>query len=183
MDCGNRIPIVVGVAIVRTSDALTVMGVAVMRTSNTRGENSCVCVANTRKMGGFSRASRDRVNVFDIDDVYLFKHYFEGEHVFDRLKRYYNNQQYRFEVPPEAFESLQSFLSDNGYDLVVVESIEPYAVLVKQYTEHPDNIFKESVYQRRIAGYHCFVLTDRSAVERAVREGAIPLSETPIDPP
>lgn len=134
-------------------------------------------------MGGFARAGRERVNVFEIGDQYLFRHYFEGDLVFDRLKRYYNNQQYRFEVPPEAFESLRSFLEDHGYELVVVESIEPYAVLVKQYTEHPENIFKESVIQRRVDGYHCFVLTDREAVEAAIEAGAVPIEESPFELP
>ena len=66
-------------------------------------------------MAGFRRANHEQVNVFEVDDSYLFKHYFDTEEVFDRLKRYYNGQQYRFEVPPDEFEDLQSFLMEYGY--------------------------------------------------------------------
>ena len=59
------------------------------------------------------------------------KHYFDSEEVFDRLKRYYNNRQYRFEVPPDEFENLRSFLEEYGYGLVVINMIEPFIVVVK----------------------------------------------------
>lgn len=134
-------------------------------------------------MEGFRRASQERVNAFEVDDVYLFKHYFEGEHVFDRLKKFYNNQQYRFEVPAPAFETIQEFLADNGYGLVVVESTAPFVVVVEKYTAHPENIFKASVIQRSVDGYNCFLLTDESSVERAVDGGAVRIEETGLDNP
>lgn len=124
-----------------------------------------------------------RVNVFEVDERYLFKHYFEGDDVFDYLKPYYNNQQYRFEVPPEEFESLQSFLGTCGYDLVVVDTIEAFVVAVEKYTAHPENIFKSSVIQRSVDGYNCFLLTDRAAVERATRDHAVAITDTDLEAP
>ncbi|MEF8779490.1 MAG: hypothetical protein V5A46_02270 [Haloferacaceae archaeon] len=134
-------------------------------------------------MESFRRGGQERVNVFVIDELYLFKHYFEGEAVFDRLKRYYNNQQYRFEVPPDEFPAIRSFLGDRGYGLVVVEVLVPFVVVVKQYTDHPENIFKSSVIQRSVDGYNCFLLTDQRAVERAVEDGATRLSEMDLSNP
>lgn len=121
---------------------------------------------------------RERVYVFEIDNRYLFKYYFDGEAVFHRLADFYNNQQYRFEVPEGDFEPLAEFLGDNGYDLKVVDSIAEFVVLVEKYTAHPDNIFKESVMQRSEGKYNFFLMTDTVAVDRAVHSGAERLSES-----
>ncbi|MFC6616088.1 hypothetical protein ACFQAS_14320 [Halopenitus salinus] len=129
------------------------------------------------------RAGDERVNVFVVDDVHLFKHFFEDEAVFDRLKRYYNNHQYRFEVPANEYDELREFLEDHGYGLVGVDVIEEFVVVVKKYTDHPDNIFKESVVQRTVNGYNCFLMTDQSAVENAVQQGAIRLRQTDLANP
>jgi hypothetical protein len=134
-------------------------------------------------MAEFRRASHEQVNVFEVDDIYLFKHYFDNEEVFDRLKQYYNNQQYRFEVPPDEFEDLHSFLEEHCYGLVVVDVLEAFVVVVKVYTAHPDNIFKASVIQRTVDGYNCFLLTDQMAVEQAVQNGATRLTETNVPNP
>jgi len=134
-------------------------------------------------MAAFRRAGDEQVNVFEIDETYLFKQYFDDEDVFDRLKPYYNNQQYRFEVPPDEFEDLRSFLTEYGYGLAVVDVIEEFVVVVEKYTAHPENIFKESVIQRSIDGYNCFLMTDQTAVEQATREHATRLAETELDHP
>jgi len=134
-------------------------------------------------MAEFRRAGHEQVNVFEVDEIYLFKHYFDSEEVFDRLKQYYNNQQYRFEVPADEFEDLRSFLEEHGYGLVVVDVLEAFVVVVKKYTAHPDNIFKASVIQRTVDGYNCFLLTDQAAVEQAVQDGATRLTETDVPNP
>ena len=134
-------------------------------------------------MTGFRRAGHERVNVFEVDRRYLFKHYFEGDAVFARLRRYYDNQQYRFEVPPGEFSEVRSFLADHGYGLVVVEAVPEFTVVVRQYTRHPENIFKASVTHRGADGYNFFLMTDREAVEEAVRDGAVRLARTTLDHP
>lgn len=136
-------------------------------------------------MAGFRRANQEQVNAFRINGEYLFKHYFEGDDVFARLRNYYNHNQYRFEVPVEDFEEIKSFLSDHGYGLTTVYAVEEYVVVVRKYTEHPGNIFKQSVIQRSIPKYNCFLMTDQGAVEEAVGKtsSAKPLTETKIDNP
>ncbi len=129
-------------------------------------------------MPEFRRASQNRVNVFPINEVYLFKHYFDNEEIFDKLRRYYNNQQYRFEVPNADFPKIQEFLAEFGYALIVIGGIEEYTVVVRKYTEHPGNIFKSSVLQRSEGDYNVFVMTDQAAVEQAVNQGATRLTDT-----
>lgn len=134
-------------------------------------------------MASFRRASRERVNVFVVNETYLFKHYFDGEEVFNCLRRYYNNQQYRFEVPAGAFDGLQEFLAEHGYGLVVVDPLEEFAVVVRKYTAHPESVFKQSVIHRSVDAYNCFLLTDRDAVQQAVANGATPLAKTEFENP
>lgn len=134
-------------------------------------------------MGESRRATTEQVNVFRVEEDYLFKHYFDGEAVFDRLKWYYNNQQYRFEVPPDEFEELQSFLEEQGYTLEVVDALDRFAVVVRKYTAHPENIFKESVIQRTADGYNAFLMTDQIAVAQAVSDGATRLVDTDLSNP
>lgn len=142
-----------------------------------------LCDKLTQWMPESRRASQERVNAFRVDERYLFKHYFEGAAVFQRLEEYYNNQQYRFEVPAGEFAELQSFLAAHGYELAVVDFPREFAVVVEKYTAHPENIFKASVMQRSVDGYNCFLMTDRPAVEQAVGDGATRLTETTLENP
>jgi len=132
---------------------------------------------------GFRRASQERVNVFPVDERYLFKHYFDNDEIFDRLRQYYNNQQYRFEVPDDDFDEIQEFLSEFGYALVVVDAVKEFTVVVRKYTEHPENIFKDSVVQRSEGDYTVFVMTDQATVEQAVLQDATPLPEADVELP
>ncbi|MFB6196962.1 MAG: hypothetical protein ABEI52_01665, partial [Halobacteriaceae archaeon] len=109
-------------------------------------------------MPDFTRADQDRVNVFPVEERYLFKQYFDNEDIFGRLRQYYNNQQYRFEVPADDFDDIQAFLENHDYALVVVDEIEAFTVAVEKYTEHPENIFKDSVLQRGDVDYNLFVM-------------------------
>lgn len=134
-------------------------------------------------MAAFRPATHEPINAFLIDGVYLFKHYFDGDEVFSRLRTYYNNQQYRFEVPEEDFDTIWSFLADHGYGLVTVDAPEAFVVVVRKYTQHPENIFKESVMHRSIPDFNCFLMTSQDAVERATIAGATRLTDTNLDNP
>lgn len=134
-------------------------------------------------MTSFRRASHEPVNAFEVGGTYLFKQYFENEDVFDRLKQYYNGEKYRFEVPPDDFDAVRKFLADHGYGLVVADAIEEFVVVVQKYTNHPENIFRDSVANRSVDGYNGFLMTDQTAVEQAVDEGATRLSETDLANP
>jgi len=84
-------------------------------------------------------------------------------------------------VPEDDFDEIKAFLGEFGYALVVVDMIEEYMVVVRKYTEHPENIFKDSVLQRSEGDYNVFVMTDQAAVEQAELQGAMRLTETDID--
>lgn len=56
-------------------------------------------------MTSFRRASNGRINVFTVDESYLFKQYFESGTVLDQLTQYYYGQQYR-PFPSVLFDGL-----------------------------------------------------------------------------
>lgn len=129
----------------------------------------------------FHPAGNERVNAFPDGERYLFKHYFDDEEVFSELQRYYNEYEYRFEVPESRFEHVRDFLEGNGYALVEVDDIEEFAVVKRKYTDHPRVLFKGSVFHRSLGNFNCFVMKDRDAFQRAVNAGARPLMETDLE--
>lgn len=132
-------------------------------------------------MGAFHRAGRERVNVFPVGERYLFKYYFEETEVFSRISRYYDQYEYRFDVPDARFKYVKSFLADAGYDLVVVTDVSPFVVVKRKFTTHPDILFEQSVIHESVDNFNCFVMTDREAVDAAVDQGARYLRETGLE--
>lgn len=125
-------------------------------------------------------ADGERINVFPVGDRYLFRHYFD-EDVFDLVRRYYDNREYRFDVPARRFAPLRASLSDRGYELRVVDDVAPYAVVVRRYSRHPENVFNAAVIQRRAGEHNVFVLRDKRSVALAVKQGATRLVDTDLD--
>lgn len=123
-------------------------------------------------MDEFHRASHERVNAFEVDGELVFKEYFTDRDLFDDLRRYYDGNQYRFEVPEENFDAVREHLAEAGFGLVRVEDVDPFVVAVRMYTAHPKRIFKDSVAHHSSKGYNFFLMDSEDAVEYAVRNGA-----------
>ena len=107
-------------------------------------------------MAEFRRAGDEQVNVFEIDGTYLFKHYFAPS-AYGCLRPHYDHASYRFELPAASFDDVRRRLAGHGYALEPVAALSPYVVVVRQYTAHPDNIFKASVHQWSRDGYNLFL--------------------------
>lgn len=122
----------------------------------------------------------NQVNAFPMGDIVLIRHYFESEGVFALLSPYYNEREFRFEVPRTEFESVREAASARGTELTPIEDATAFAVVVKKYREHPETVFSESVAQFSADGYNVFVMKNSEAVDTAVDEGAIHLSDVPI---
>jgi hypothetical protein len=124
---------------------------------------------------------REEINIFKIDDTYLFKHYFEQEDLFQALRPYYNEDDYRFKVPREAFNEVQELLRDHFYEPTVVDDPEPFCVVHPKYSKHADVLFKASVLQRSHGDHHVFLMKDQVSVEQAVNRGAELLAEKDLE--
>jgi len=54
----------------------------------------------------------EQLIVFEVGDEYLFSQYFEQQDVFEDLREYYNDTEYRFEVPEDEFDTVREHLED-----------------------------------------------------------------------
>lgn len=123
----------------------------------------------------------EQINAFEIDGTYLFKHYFDQDEVFAELRRYYNESEYRFEVPAAALTEVQAFLEDCFVELAVVDDVEPFCDVKRKYTDHPDVLFKASVLEREKQDSTVFLMTDQLSVEQAVNNGATRVADTDLE--
>jgi hypothetical protein len=128
---------------------------------------------------GDSGRSRDPLYVFEIDGEYLFNHYFHQSDMFSELRTYYNDDEYRFEIPEDDFPRVLELLEENHYKPIRVDDIEEFAVVKEQYTEHKD-ILRNSVIHWGRDRYNFFVMESPKSVEEAVEQGASRLEETDL---
>lgn len=120
------------------------------------------------------------LHVFELNDRYLFKRYFEGADVFDALSEYYVRDEFRFEVPVDEFDAVAATLRDHGYEPTLVDDPEPFVVVTGQYEKHAD-ILKESVANWTRREHRFFLMRGPFAVEQAVQQGATPVSDTEFE--
>ena len=133
-------------------------------------------------MASFHRAGRERINVFPVGDAFRFRHYLTEE-AFAELREHYDPYEYRFSVPAGRWDEARAALERHGYEPTVVEAFEPYTVVKRKYSSHPDVLFSAAVAHLSVDRFNCFVLKDREAVERAVEGGATRIADTELDDP
>ena len=124
---------------------------------------------------------QEEITVFALGESYVFRQYFEQDELFADLQEYYNSEDYRFEVPQDAFETVARRLEEHFYEPVVVEEVEPFCVVKRKYTDHPDILFKTAVAKQSTGDHTVFLLKDQLSVEQAVEQGATQLSDTDIN--
>jgi len=124
-----------------------------------------------------SDSEREPIYVFKIGDEYLFTHYFQRTDIFSELQMYYNDDEYRFEVPEDDFPRVLELLEENWYKPIRVEELEEFAVVKEQYTEHKE-ILRNSVMHWSRDGYNFFLMQSPRAVEEAIEQGATRIEET-----
>lgn len=121
--------------------------------------------------------SPDPVLLFRVGNQYMFSAYIDHEAVFDDLRQYYNDTEYRFEVPLDAYPEVCERLEDAYFDPVEVTDLEPYCVVLEKYDEHAA-VLKQSVATWERRGHRFFLLRSDLAVADALERGATRLDET-----
>ena len=122
---------------------------------------------------------RERIYIFAIEDTYYFKRYFERTDIFADLQKYYNNDEYRFEIPADDFPAVRAYLEDNYYDVIEVDSLTEFCVVKEQYSPHAD-ILRNAVSHWTRRDYNFFLMKDPHAVAEAVERGASRLEDTDL---
>ena len=123
---------------------------------------------------------RTTITAFEIDDTYLFSHYFEQDDVFAKLSEYYNDAEYRFEVPAQDLDSVRTVLDDHFYEPEVADDTEAFCVVKEKYTDHAD-ILRNAVFHTSRREYTVFLMKDALTVEQAVEQGATRLAEADLE--
>lgn len=124
-----------------------------------------------------SRNNDKTITIFCLGDTYLFSHYFNREDLFVELCEYYDNNRYVFEIPDEEFKHVKDLLIQNYYNVITIEDIQAYCVVIDQYKEHAD-ILQQSVLSWKRRGHRFFLMDTEIAVKNAVNQGATRISET-----
>jgi hypothetical protein len=115
--------------------------------------------------------------VFKIDDEYLFSEYFDHTDLFEQLVEYYDDDTYRFEVPAEEFDEVQSLLEEFYYDPVIVDEPAAFCVVKPIYAEHAMTL-KQSVLSWERDQHRFFLMKSPLTVDDAVKRGATRLADT-----
>jgi hypothetical protein len=119
----------------------------------------------------------ETIRVFPMDDEYWFSHYFDRQDLFERLREYYNEDAYRFEIPAEEFETVRETLAEEYVELDVVKDREAFCVVKDQYSEYGD-VLRDSVAHWERQGQRFFLMKDELAVKEALERGAEQLTDT-----
>lgn len=127
-------------------------------------------------MSGFDTGPEELV-IFEVGGEYLFSQYFGATDLFEELSGYYNDTEYRFEVPEAEFDAVQERLEDAYYEPVIVSDLEPYCVVIDKYDEHAE-ILKRAVATWHRRGKRFFLLQDSLAVKEALKRGAERIGDT-----
>jgi len=120
---------------------------------------------------------KERIYIFELEEDYRFKHYFDREDIFSELQDHYNGEGYRFEVPKDEFPDVEDLLNENYFEPVIVDDPSEFGVVKEAYTEHAD-ILRNSVMHWSRDDHNFFLMKDPKAVDQAVEQGASRISET-----
>lgn len=120
---------------------------------------------------------RESVAMFRVGEQYLFAAYVDNQAVFEQIQEYYNDTEYRFEVPVEEFETVCERLEEAYLNPVEVTDLEPYCVVVERYDQHA-KILRDSVATWVRRGHRFFLMESELATADAVERGATPVTET-----
>jgi SRSO17 transposase len=124
---------------------------------------------------------RTEITGFKVEDKILFNQYFDHDELFDNLEKYYNRDQYRFEVPESDLDKVEQILDEFFYDIKVVEQMENYCVVIEENSDTSE-ILRNTVMNTRKTGRDVFLMKDQLSVEQAQERGASKINKTGIDP-
>lgn len=126
---------------------------------------------------------RKSINVFEINDTYAFKQFFDQDDLFTQLEQYYNENAYRFELPTKAdLNQVDDLLDGYFYDLHVVDNQAPFCVVIDRDKDHSD-ILRNAVVRYQRGDHYIFLMKDQLSVDQAVEHGATKLRETDLPLP
>jgi hypothetical protein len=123
---------------------------------------------------------KEEIKAFEIDDSYLFKTHFDEEQLFKQLKKYYNRDKYRFEIPEEKLIQVQNTLDNYFYTLSIESTPEDYCIVLDS-TADSSTALKNSVLRTQRQQQDILVMKDNLSAKQALRHGATAIEKSPIN--
>jgi hypothetical protein len=115
---------------------------------------------------------REKINIFKIGRVWCFKHFFDDKELFKELYKYYNSDQYRFEMPTVGERNkIIKCLERKGFELALIEDLSNYTVTLEIFKKYA-LILRNSIDHNVKGNIRIFVMNDLVSVEEAIAAGA-----------
>ena len=115
---------------------------------------------------------RPRINIFKLNKVYYFKHFFDDPEPFKELEPYYEKASYRFKIASAgARNKVMKYLDRKGFDPNIIEDPAPYTVEIGKYQNYGE-LLKNSVESYPLRDKVVLVMKDLVCVENALVIGA-----------
>jgi len=119
------------------------------------------------------KRKRNRINIFKIGKIYVFKHFFDDKEIFKDLVDFYNSESYRFEMKNAGSRNkVMKFLDmEGGFDVYLIEDPADFMVKIGKDKKYA-GILRNSVDFRETKDARIFIIKDMAAVEEAISLGA-----------
>ena len=115
---------------------------------------------------------REKINLFKIGRVWCFKHFFDDKELFRELYDYYNQDQYRFELPTVGERNkIIKYLERKGFEIALIEDLSNYTVTLEIFKKYAP-LLRNSIDHIVKGNIRIFVMNDMAAVEEAIAAGA-----------
>lgn len=119
------------------------------------------------------KRKRNRINIFKIGKIYVFKHFFDDKEIFKGLVDFYISESYRFEMKNAGVRNkVMKFLDmKGGFDVYLIEDPADFMVKIGKDKKYA-GILRNSVDFRETKDARIFIMKDMVAVEEAISLGA-----------
>jgi hypothetical protein len=115
---------------------------------------------------------RPCINIFKLNKVYYFKHFFDDPELFRELEPYYEKASYRFKMASaDARNKVMKLLDRKGFDPNITEDAAPYTVEIGKYQNYGE-LLKNSIESYPLRDKIVLVMKDMEWVEQALGMGA-----------
>ena len=117
---------------------------------------------------------RKKINLFKLDKLWVFKHFFDDKAIFKALAENYNEDKFRFEFKTfGARNQALKILERAGFDYELVEDLRPFVVKISRYSKYAP-LLKNSISFMETVDRRIFLMKDLAAAAAAIRTGAEP---------
>jgi hypothetical protein len=116
---------------------------------------------------------RDKINVFKLNKIYVFKHFFDDKEIFKDLVDFYNPESFRFEMKSAGARNkvMKTLYMKYGFDANYIETPNDFTVIIGKDKKYAA-ILKNSIDFKETKDARIFIMKDLATVGEAINLGA-----------